>query len=98
MLSGILSTATAPWLCFLQITQAYNRPTGCKDDRIAPLRFTVVVSAEPDDAALTPEQQQGVRELLDNDDGRHKTVIAATLAQTQKLLAAIKAELMTAGS
>jgi hypothetical protein len=53
----------------------------------------VVVTADPDAPQLTDEQRQSVRELLDNDDGEHKTVIGATLTQTHHLLAALKAEL-----
>jgi hypothetical protein len=76
-----------------QVAYNFNKPVQCEREHTAPLRFTVVVTADPDAPQLTDKQRQSVRELLDNDDGNHKSVIGATLTQTHHLLAAMKAEL-----
>jgi hypothetical protein len=77
-------------LVICQVTYNFNNP---KQQGTIPLRYTIVVTAEPDSLQLTPEQREGVRELLNNDDGNHKTVIGATLKQTRHLLSVIREQL-----
>lgn len=80
-------------LCALQVTYNYNNPKQFVDQNHAALRFTVVVTADPEAAGLSAEQRAAVQQLLDNGDGQHKTVIAATLQQTRHLLTVLGEQL-----
>jgi hypothetical protein len=56
------------------------------------VRFTAVVTADPDAAQLTEEDRQVVTDLLNNDDDQHKIMFGATLQQILQFMAALEAE------
>jgi hypothetical protein len=91
-MQSLNGSPTCCWafLIVFQVTYNYNNP---KQQGQVPLRYTIVVTAEPTSQQLTPEQREGVRELLNNDDGNHKTVIGATLKQTRHLLNVMREQL-----
>lgn len=90
---GVCCATRCASLCALQVTYNYNNPKQFVDQNHAPLRFTVVVTADPAAAGLSAEQRAAVQQLLDNGDGQHKTVIAATLQQTRHLLTVLQEQL-----
>jgi hypothetical protein len=73
-----------------------NRPSQREFDGYASLRYIMVVTASPDSTRLTDQQRQAVREVLNNGDAKHKTVIGANLAQAQRFLEAMIRERSTA--
>jgi hypothetical protein len=75
------------------MTYNFNTPKQCAADRTAPLRYTVVAAADPAAAGLSAQQRADVQLLLNNGDGQHKTVIAATLQQTRHLLSVLQEQL-----
>lgn len=58
-----------------------------------PLRYIMVVTAEPGAEQLTQEQRESVQQLLNNEDGEHKTVIGASLSQAFTFLIAMEEQL-----
>lgn len=75
----------------LQVAFFSNKSSQGADRRT--LRYTVVVTADLSSPHLTSEQRQAVMELTNNNDGLHRTVIGATMAQTHNFLNALKVEL-----
>lgn len=71
---------------------AHNDLARCARHSTAPVRFTAVVTADPDAAQLTEEDRQVVTDLLNNDDDQHKILFGATLQQILQFMAALEAE------
>lgn len=77
----------------MQVSYTYNKPTVCKQTGKLALRYTFIVTADPEAAQLSREQKQAVQELLNNNDDQHRTVIAATLRQTFNILTTMEQQI-----
>jgi hypothetical protein len=77
----------------LQVAFNFNTHKQCAKTGKAPVRYTMVVTGEPDAPQLSEEQRQAVQLLLDNSDGKHKVLVGASLKQARHFVQALYWEL-----